>query len=94
LAAILEHSTSSIARWVAIAAGIPAAIAFEAIEGHWRVPLDAILPRDAQGDGRGHIAEFIRVAEGVRPVVALLALIATTGITARPKPLVTMEPGQ
>jgi hypothetical protein len=71
-------------RWLIIAAAMPVALAFDAFEGHLRVPVDAILPRQAPGPRGGMAPEFIRSGEAVRPLIHLPSVIDALGATEAP----------
>jgi chemotaxis signal transduction protein len=85
LGAALGHSGMQACRWLVIAAAAPVALAFDAFEGHVRVPADAILPQQSHVRTRGYALEFIRNADVVRPVLHLPSVIAGLGATERHK---------
>jgi purine-binding chemotaxis protein CheW len=75
LHALLGHPPSEAPRWLALAAGAPAAFAFESFTGHLRIPREAIKPRAS--DTRSHrFAQDFASADGlVRPVVRLPSVL-------------------
>jgi chemotaxis signal transduction protein len=79
---ILGHSGAPASRWLVIAAAAPMAFAFDAFEGHLRVPADAIVPQQSPSSTRGYAPDFIRAADAVRPVIHLPAVIAALGASA------------
>jgi purine-binding chemotaxis protein CheW len=82
----------SVPRWLAVAAVVPVALAFDGFDGHLRVPGDAILPRQAPAPRRGiaqQLApglapEFIRTGDVVRPLIHLPSVIDALGATEAP----------
>lgn len=75
---LLGHPTTQAPRWLVLSAAA-IAFAFEAFDGHLRVPAEVILPEQAEGAARGHAAEVIRGAGVVRPVLHLSAIAAALG---------------
>ncbi|HWD58451.1 MAG TPA: chemotaxis protein CheW [Stellaceae bacterium] len=73
---LLEHRAVDATRWLATAADTPVAFAFAAQEGQLRCRPDAIVPHQSDGPARRHAREFIRIADLVRPIVDLGAVIA------------------
>ena len=63
-------------RWLAIAAAANLALAFEALEGHLRVPPDAIVPQSSS-EPQGHILGYLRVEGAVRGVVDIPSITAS-----------------
>jgi purine-binding chemotaxis protein CheW len=84
LPSIFASAARSAPRWLAVAAAVPVAFAFDGFEGHLRVPADAILPGQAPAAGRGMAPEFIRTADVVRPLIHLPSVIDALGATEAP----------
>jgi chemotaxis signal transduction protein len=62
-------------RWLVVAISAPIAFAFDGLDGHLRVPRDAILPQRA-GNGRGnHTRAFVSAVNVVRPIVHLPSVL-------------------
>lgn len=72
---LLGHRVDETIRWLAMAAGEPVAFAFAVLEGHLRVPLDAIVPHEAGDHPRRHVQDFARTPELVRPIVHLPSVV-------------------
>ena len=71
-------------RWLVVAAAAPVALAFDALEGHLRLPADAILPRQAQAPRHRMAPEVIRAGDVLRPLIALPSVIDALGATEAP----------
>jgi chemotaxis signal transduction protein len=82
LRSLLGQSGAQAPRWLVIAAAMPVALAFDAFEGHLRVPPDAIVPQQAAMGGCAR--EFVRSANAVRSVLHLPSVIEALGATERP----------
>ncbi|GGM29919.1 chemotaxis protein CheW [Dactylosporangium sucinum] len=65
------------ARWLVLAAGAPpVALAFEALDGHLRVPRDRVV-EEATGHGpRGCLRGIVPLDDGARPIVDVPAVRA------------------
>jgi purine-binding chemotaxis protein CheW len=79
------------ARWMILAAGSPLfALAFDRLDGHLRVPLDAIAEAAVGPDGPGtaagtaHVSAIIRTPDGTRALIDLAAVRATVAARAAP----------
>jgi chemotaxis signal transduction protein len=79
LAAFLGDPMGETPRWIAIMSGKPIALAFEAFEGHLRVPRTAILPQQAGEPARKYVREFVRMEKIVRPVLHLPFILEAIG---------------
>jgi chemotaxis signal transduction protein len=82
LHALLGHPGAQTPRWLVIAAAAPVALAFDAFEGHLRIPADALLPQ--QSKMRGCTREFIRAADVIRSVLHLPSVIEALDAAQRP----------
>jgi purine-binding chemotaxis protein CheW len=87
---LLNRPAASAARWLAVAAARPVALAFDGFEGHLRVPAGAILPRQPLTPQRGMAPEFVRTGDVVRPLIHLPSVIDALGTTEAPP----LEPAQ
>jgi chemotaxis signal transduction protein len=69
LATLLGHPGTGRPRWLVLAAGAPMlALAFHELDGHVRVPADAIVA-EAAADGAGCLRGMVTLAGGTRPIV-------------------------
>ncbi len=75
LYALLGRSTTETPRWLLIAAGASVALAFEAFDGHLRVPRDAIVLREADEQAGKHVREFVSMGDLARPIVHVPAIL-------------------
>lgn len=73
LAALLHYPQAQSARWVAIAAEAPIALAFASFEGHFRFAADAIASHDGADS---HLRHTVRTEAFVRPVVNIPSVVA------------------
>jgi purine-binding chemotaxis protein CheW len=77
LAALLGHPQIETPRWVVIAADLPIALAFESLEGNFRIGRDRIAPREADETGRPFVREFLREREHVWAILHLPSILET-----------------
>lgn len=91
LHALLGYRSAEGARWLTMAAEAPVAFAFTAQEGHLRIPQDAIIPHQTEGQPRQHVMEFARLPDLVRPIVHLPSVVEAIRRQVRAK-LDTEEP--
>jgi chemotaxis signal transduction protein len=77
LPALLGHPMGAAPRWIVIASGLPVALAFEALDGHLRVSRDRMVGREAGGQARKYVHNFMREHDRVRAIVHLPSLLAT-----------------
>ncbi len=75
LAALLGHAPAAACRWLAIARAAPVALAFATLEGHLRVPSDAIVPDHDASDPTQRIVEFLRRPDRASPIVDIALLL-------------------
>lgn len=75
LAALLGHPMPATPRWVVIASGAPAALAFEVLVGHLRISRTQIVPQDAGERARRYVHELVREQDRVRAIVHLPAVL-------------------
>jgi chemotaxis signal transduction protein len=69
LAALLGHPGTGRPRWLVLAAGTPMlALAFHELDGHVRVPADAIVA-EASTDGGGCLRGMVTLGGDTRPIV-------------------------
>jgi purine-binding chemotaxis protein CheW len=82
LRVLLGYSPASMPRWlVLLACKTPVGVAFERFDGYFAATSDAIA-RDASADRRQpHMAEAVRTADQLRPIVGLVSILDS--ITAR-----------
>jgi chemotaxis signal transduction protein len=81
LCALTDHRADAQARWVAIAAGSPIGLAFDAFERHVRVGDDAILPQAGREHAVRHVREVVRVDGVVRPIISIPSVVES--VTSR-----------
>ncbi|MFG1604494.1 chemotaxis protein CheW [Actinoplanes sp. NPDC049265] len=73
LAALLGHPAPERPRWLVLATGTPAlALAFHELDGHVRVPTDAIVT-EASEHPHGCLRGMVALAGGIRPIIDLEA---------------------
>ena len=85
LRAILGYATSATPRWLVVTAKSALALAFDAFEGHFRVPLDAIA-LSAGGDiSRPHVTGMVHAHDRARAIVDIPALLSTIATQAAPR---------
>lgn len=77
LRALLGYSVASPPRWVTIIAGTPVALAFDAFDGHLRLPRESRVPEGRVEPTRQHVREVLRAAGVVRPIVHLASVVET-----------------
>jgi chemotaxis signal transduction protein len=64
-------------RWLVLHAGTPpVAVAFSDLDGHVRVPADAVIPEASEDAARGCLSGMVRLPDGPRPIVDLGAVRA------------------
>jgi len=84
LRALLGLAGDGKPRWLAIAAAANMALAFEALEGHLRIPADSIAPQSSSDQERNHILGYLRdqgIVRGVVDIPSITASIARHGTT-------------
>ncbi len=80
LRALLGYGVGAATRWLALTKRGPIALAFDAFEGHLRVPREQI----ASDGGRGaHLRGVLRTADSVRPIVDLVSVLDAVERRAR-----------
>jgi chemotaxis signal transduction protein len=75
LHALLGCAASESPRWLVIASSAPVALAFEAFDGHLRIPRDAIVLREASDRARKYVREFVSAPGTVRSIVHLPTIL-------------------
>jgi chemotaxis signal transduction protein len=81
LAALLGHAVPARPRWLVLAAGQPPlALAFHELDGHVRVPEAAIIAESGGGAARGSVRGMVPLADGIRPIVDLIAARAAVHV--------------
>jgi purine-binding chemotaxis protein CheW len=75
LPALLGHRAEEAVRWLVIAASESLAFAFAALDGHLRVPLDAIVPHEAGEHPGRYVRDFARTPDLARPIVHLPSVL-------------------
>jgi chemotaxis signal transduction protein len=63
--------------WLVIAAAWPLALAFDAFDGHLRVPREASARHASAEHSRRHVQEVLHINDTVRPIVSLPSVIET-----------------
>lgn len=88
LAALLGHAVPDRPRWLVLAAGTPPlALAFHRLDGHVRVPGDAIVTEPGGDRQRGCLRGMVPLAGGTRPIVDLpAARVAVHVLAGHPPP--------
>jgi chemotaxis signal transduction protein len=83
LGAVLGSPSQATPRWLVLVAGAPpVAVAFDELDGHLRVPAEAVIP---EAEVRGCLSGLVRLPDGPRPIVDLGAVRATIqGMTGPP----------
>ncbi len=66
-------------RWLVVTTQLAVGFGFDGLDGHLRIPVDAI----ARGDGAEHARELARTAE-LRPIVAFASVLAAIARRAGP----------
>jgi purine-binding chemotaxis protein CheW len=75
LAALLHYPPSKATRWMVLAQAAPVALAFDAFDGHFRFPRQAVTSR-AEADSHGHVRQIVHAEDGPRSIVHLPSVIA------------------
>src|SRR5262245_52379841 len=73
LGVLLGQAPCTAPRWLAVAGKKPVAVAFEAVDGHFRLGRDAIA-EEASAEGHRHVREIAR-GPVPRPVVRLASVL-------------------
>ncbi|MDR7276248.1 chemotaxis protein CheW [Catenuloplanes atrovinosus] len=77
LAAVLGQPPQPDSRWLVLAAGAPpVALAFEALDGHLRIPAGDVIEEQVGHGPRGCLRGIVRRPEGARPIVDVAAVRA------------------
>ncbi|GAB7051133.1 chemotaxis protein CheW [Catenuloplanes indicus] len=77
LAAVLGQPPQPESRWLVLAAGEPAvALAFEALDGHLRIPAGEVIEEQVGHGPRGCLRGIVQRPEGTRPIVDVAAVRA------------------
>lgn len=87
LRVLLGCPGADVPRWLAAVAASPVALAFDALDGTLRLPLDAIAPRGPGAPAQPHVRELVRVAASdapLRPLIDVESVAA--GIRQRLRP--------
>ncbi|GAA2358154.1 chemotaxis protein CheW [Dactylosporangium salmoneum] len=73
----IPHDAGSTPRWLVLAAGTPpVALAFERLDGHLRVPRDALVEEAAGHGPHGCLRGIVPLPDGARPIVDVAAVRA------------------
>jgi chemotaxis signal transduction protein len=87
LAALLGHPQAEDVRWLAMAADERVAFAFAAVDGHLRLPPDAIMANEAGQRPHRYVREFARTADqSVYPIADLRSIIDAVRRSISPGP--------
>ncbi|GAB7037007.1 MULTISPECIES: chemotaxis protein CheW [Catenuloplanes] len=77
LAAVLGQPPQPESRWLVLASGEPAvALAFEALDGHLRIPAAEVIEEQIGHGPRGCLRGIVQRPEGARPIVDVAAVRA------------------
>ena len=71
LGALIGLPGSVTPRWLAVARSGDVAVAFEAFDGHLRVPAGSIAANEYKDGGRQYLSHLIRSEDGIRSIVNL-----------------------
>lgn len=85
LAALLGWSSAASPRWLVIAAGTRVGLAFDQLDGHLRVPRQAITAHETASSSR-HMQEVAQLEEGPRPIISLPSVLDAIASRVRPAP--------
>lgn len=75
LAALLGHAMPATPRWIVIAAGPPVALAFELLDGNFRISRAEILLCEPDERGRKYVRDFVREQNRVRAILHLPSIL-------------------
>lgn len=75
LAALLGHPQAGSPRWIVIAADLPVALAFESLEGNFRVARERSALRESGETDRPFVRELLREREHVWAVLHLPSIL-------------------
>ena len=79
LRVLLGHAAGEAPRWLVVAAIGQIALAFDALDGTLRLPLDAVAPQGPGEPARLHVRELVRSATPgapLRPLIDLDSIVA------------------
>lgn len=76
LGALIGLPAAEKPHWLAIVAKAGLAVAFEAFEGHLRVPANTLVPSDSKEGGRQHLSHILRSGDALRGVVNLTSALS------------------
>jgi purine-binding chemotaxis protein CheW len=85
LASLLGYGRAADLRWLILAAGAPAALAFEAFESHFRVP-PAMVATRADAESARFVREIVRSGDFAWPVIHLPSVIEAIRRQLSPAP--------
>ena len=86
LAALLGRDDRVPPRWLALTTGEPrVALAFAQLDGHLRVPREAIAA-DADAGARRHVRDVVRTGDLLRPIVHVASILDTLAAHAAASP--------
>ena len=75
--AAASSASATVPRWLVLAAGNPpVALAFEALDGHLRVPREELVEEPAGHGPHGCLRGIVTLADGARPIVDVPAVRA------------------
>lgn len=75
LGVLLGGTASGRSRWMLVAAGSVVALAFDVLEGHLRVPREAVGSADRADPRRAHSREVLRTEGRLRPILQLSSVV-------------------
>jgi chemotaxis signal transduction protein len=84
LAALLGHSVAAgTPRWLAVAAALPVALAFEGFERHQRIRRDAIVPHVHRDSQVRHVRDMFQSRGAARPIISIASVLEVITSRAR-----------
>lgn len=85
LPALLGHEGGGAPRWMVLSRGAAAvALAIGELEGHLRLPREALASAAGAAGPHRHVKEIARIEEGARPIVSLPSVLEAIRERARP----------
>jgi purine-binding chemotaxis protein CheW len=75
LRALLGCSITGAPRWLALARGVPIAVAFDGMDGHLPVEPGTVASSEGGGPLGRYVREVVRASNGIRPIVHIAAVL-------------------
>ncbi|MEX2206391.1 MAG: chemotaxis protein CheW [Myxococcota bacterium] len=73
---LLAHAAASSPRWLLAVAGSPLALAFDAFEGHLRVPRGAVTSVATRDAAHGHVSGAVQTPVQLRRVIDVASIVS------------------